>query len=65
MAASHPVLFSLVSTVAAAAHGSPGGRDPDSAGHTNGSAKPDAGPFIRGDRAARDGQRAGRHKIIG
>jgi hypothetical protein len=65
MAESHPVLSSLVSTVAAAAHEVLADEIRTAPATPVAVRSQTPGPFIRGDRAARDGQRARRHKIIG
>ena len=65
MAASHPVLSSLVSTVAAAAHEVLADEIRTASATPMAVRSQPPGPFIRGDHAARDRSRASRHKIIG
>ena len=65
MAASHPVLSSLVSTTAAAAHEVLADETRTAPPAPMAVRSQPSGPFIRDDHAARDRPRAGRHKIIG
>ena len=65
MAASHPVLFSLVSTTAAAAHEVLANEIRTAPAAPMAVRSQSSGLFIRDDHAARDRPRAGRHKIIG
>ena len=65
MAASHPVLSSLVSTTAAAAHEILADETRTAPATPMAVRRQPPGPFIRDDHAARDRPRAARHKIIG
>ena len=65
MAASHPILFSLVSTTAAAAHEVLANKIRTAPATPMAVRSQSSGPFIRDDHAARDRPRAGRNKIIG
>ena len=65
MAASHPVLSSLVSTTAAAAHEVLADETRTAPATPMAVRSQSSGSFIRDDHAARDRPRTGRHKIIG
>ena len=65
MAASHPVLSSLVSTTAAAAHEVLADETRTAPATPMAVRSQPSAPFIRDDHAARDRPRTWRHKIIG